>query len=223
MLPLPTMRSQSSWKPLRTACTRYAEVSDMLTVKPHKPLYDRKAKKGIDGLKPFGVHEAVESGRMFLHAFSDLFGFRHAGRGGGEVCGRVLFAGFKTGNDKRTAEDARQHSPQEEPQSRNAVSFPRQCREGLRCFLFLRGGCPEQFSACASVSAGTASVETSSSASSMPLSDPWSMGWNSLTSSLPPLCWSAPTRRARRPARPRCVQCLCRRRAPPGSREWPRA
>ena len=29
------------------------EVSDMLTVKPHKPLYDRKAKKGIDGLKPF--------------------------------------------------------------------------------------------------------------------------------------------------------------------------
>ena len=29
------------------------EVSDILTVKPHKPLYDRKAKKGIDGLKPF--------------------------------------------------------------------------------------------------------------------------------------------------------------------------
>ena len=29
------------------------EVRDILSVKPHKPLYDKKAKKGIEGLKPF--------------------------------------------------------------------------------------------------------------------------------------------------------------------------
>jgi len=29
------------------------EVMDLLKVKPHKPLYDKKAKRGIDGLKPF--------------------------------------------------------------------------------------------------------------------------------------------------------------------------
>ena len=29
------------------------EVQDVLTVKPHKSLYEKKAKNGIDGLRPF--------------------------------------------------------------------------------------------------------------------------------------------------------------------------